>query len=467
MSTVHSVIIIGAGPVGLAAASHLIRRGIHPVVLERGDGPAAHVRSWGHVRLFSPWRYCIDEAARLLLEPTDWRAPDPDVHPTGHELVSEYLAPLAAVPAMREAVRYGASVRSVSRLGLDRMSSRAREQAPYRVVVQTAGGVEVLLTRAVIDASGTFASPNPLGADGVAALGEREAAENIRYGIPDVLTVDRARYAGRRVLVVGSGHSAFNALIDLATLVSQAPGTTVDWVARRADIGGAFGGGTRDQLAARGQLGDTVRDLAARGIMRIHTGFAIERIERADAGLMVTSGDRVLGPFDEIIGATGFRPDLTITRELRLAIDPIVESPAVLAPLIDPNLHSCGSVPPHGVDELAHPDRDFYIVGMKSYGRAPTFLMLTGYEQARSVAAAIAGDWEAARDVRLVLPETGVCTLDTAPGGGKGACCAPAAKPETEVAEVAPPSPEVKPAGSSCCARKPAGAAPKAAESRG
>lgn len=446
MSHVHSVVIIGAGPVGLAAAAHLLERGIRPVVLERGDGPAAHVRSWGHVRLFSPWRYCIDEAARRLLESTDWRAPDPDEHPTGHALVSDYLAPLAGVPAMREAVRYGASVSSVSRHGLDRMSSRGREQAPYRVVVQTAGGVEVLLTRAVIDASGTFASPNPLGADGVAVVGEREAAEHIEYGIPDVLTTDRARYAGRRVLVVGSGHSAFNALIDLATLVSQAPGTTIDWVVRRTDLGGAFGGGIKDQLAARGQLGDTVKELAARDLMRIHTGFGIDRVERTAAGLVVASGERVLGPFDEIIGATGFRPDLTLTRELRLALDPIVESPAVLAPLIDPNLHSCGSVPPHGVDELSHPDRDFYIIGMKSYGRAPTFLMLTGYEQARSVVAAIAGDWEAARDVRLVLPETGVCTLDAAP---------PAAKPDSEV--------DAAPAKPSCCATRPPSAPPKTA----
>lgn len=464
MSTVQTVVIIGTGPVGLAAASHLLSRGIRPVVLERGDGPAAHIRSWGHVRLFSPWRYSIDEASRELLEATGWRAPDPDVHPTGHELVSEYLAPLADLPAMREVVRYGANVLSVSRLGLDRMSSRGREQAPYRVVVQTAAGVEIILARAVIDASGTFSSPNPLGADGVPAQGEREAAASIWYGIPDVIEADRARYAGRRVLVVGSGHSAFNALIDLATLVSQAAGTTVDWVVRRPDLSRAFGGGTKDQLAARGQLGDTVKDLAARGIMRIHTGFAVERIERTAAGLMVSSGDRILGPFDEIIGATGFRPDLTITRELRLAIDPIVESPAVLAPLIDPNLHSCGSVPPHGVDELSHPDRDFYIIGMKSYGRAPTFLMLTGFEQARSVAAAIAGDWEAARDVRLVLPETGVCTLDAVADGAKGACCAPASKVEVEVPVEPLPTAmaEERPA-SSCCAAKPRSVPAKAA----
>ena len=126
---------------------------------------------------------------------------------------------------------------------------------------------------------------------------------------------------------------------------------------------------------------------------------------------------------DEIIGATGFRPDLDLLSEVRLALDPAVDAPAALAPLIDPNLHSCGSVPPHGAEELKHPDADLYIVGMKSYGRAPTFLMLTGYEQVRSVAAAIAGDWEAARDVQLVLPETGVCSSSVVLGERGVSCC--------------------------------------------
>jgi hypothetical protein len=83
-----------------------------------------------------------------------------------------------------------------------------------------------------------------------------------------------------------------------------------------------------------------------------------------------------------------------------------------LGPLIDPEFHSCGTVPPHGAALLAHPDEDFYIVGMKSYGRAPTFLLATGYEQVRSVAAALAGDQEAADTVQLELPETGVCSSD-------------------------------------------------------
>ncbi len=113
---------------------------------------------------------------------------------------------------------------------------------------------------------------------------------------------------------------------------------------------------------------------------------------------------------DELVVATGFRPDFDFLREVRLSLDPAVECPPILAPLIDPNIHSCGTVRPHGARELAQPEPGFYFAGMKSYGRAPTFLMLTGYEQVRSIVAEIAGDREAAERVELVLPETGVCS---------------------------------------------------------
>ena len=113
---------------------------------------------------------------------------------------------------------------------------------------------------------------------------------------------------------------------------------------------------------------------------------------------------------DEVIVCTGFRPDLEMLREVRLGLDPWLECATALGPLIDPNEHSCGTVRPHGARELAHPEKDFYIVGMKSYGRAPTFLLATGYEQARSVVAMLAGDVAAAERVELVLPETGVCS---------------------------------------------------------
>jgi hypothetical protein len=128
---------------------------------------------------------------------------------------------------------------------------------------------------------------------------------------------------------------------------------------------------------------------------------------------------------DQIVVATGFRPDLAPIRELRVALDPILEAPPALAPLIDPNLHSCGTVPPHGVVELSHPEPGFYIAGSKSYGRAPTFLMATGYEQVRSIVAEIAGDHEAARRVELVLPETGVCSTGAPAEGAEASagCC--------------------------------------------
>ncbi|MDQ3653799.1 MAG: NAD(P)-binding domain-containing protein [Chloroflexota bacterium] len=424
----YPVVVIGAGPVGLAAAAHLLSRGLEPLVLERGEQVGASVAGWSHVRFFSPWRYSVDRTAADLLEQSGWIAPEPDTYPTGGDLLSRYLQPLADLPAMRRHIRLGTEVVSVTRDGFDKMKTPGREAAPFVVTVRAASGEENILVRAVIDASGTWTRPNPLGASGRPAIGERALADHIAYGIPDVLGGARERYAGRGVLVVGSGHSAFNVLIDLVDLADEAPGTKITWAIRRPgdQARNLFGGGINDALPARGELGARVQRLVADGRLQLVTGVRIAKLEQTADGIVVSGQDSVLPPVDEIIAATGFRPDLEPLSELRLGLDPAVESPLALAPLIDPNVHNCGSVPPHGAEELRHPESDFYIVGMKSYGRAPTFLMLTGYEQVRSVAAALAGDWEAARNVHLVLPETGVCS--SAPLAERGVtCCAPAA----------------------------------------
>lgn len=418
------VVVIGAGPVGLAAAAHLVAKGETPLVLEAGASVGASVRKWGHVRVFSPWRFDVDAAAAELLEAAGWVRPDGDAHPTGRELVEQYLEPLAALPAIRPHLRLRTRVVGVSRVGLDRTKTKGREAVPFAVRVETDGVVSELKARAVIDASGTYESPNPLGAAGLPAIGEDALAGKVFYGIPDVLSVHRSRYAGRRVLVVGSGHSAFNVLLDLAALAETEPGTRILWAVRRPSIDGIFGGGAADQLEERGRLGTRVRDLVRRGVLQIASGFATSELQATPRGVVASADGRALDPVDEVIATTGFRPDLSMLRELRLELDPVVESPAILAPLIDPNLHSCGSVPPHGAAELRQPEQDFYIVGMKSYGRAPTFLLLTGYEQVRSVVCALTGDVEGARDVRLVLPETGVCSLDAVAAEGS-ACCGP------------------------------------------
>ncbi len=419
------VAVIGAGPVGLAAAARLLAQGEEPIVFERGSSVGASVLGWGHVRLFSPWRYVVDDAAAGLLALSGWAAPDPESFPTGHELVERYLAPLAALPELRERIHLGVEIESVTRDGFDKMKTDGRSEAPFLLTGLCADGSSTTWrVRAVIDASGTATMPNPLGASGRPVPGEREMGDRIAYGIPDILGLDRSDYAGRRVLVVGNGHSAFNALLDLGRLADEVPGTSIVWAVRRpaTRLAGLFGGGGNDQLSERGLLGLRVEEMVARGQLRMISGFKATRVTGGADGLLVAGEDIVLPPVDRVIVATGFRPDLALLSELRIALDPIVESPVALAPLIDPNLHSCGSVPPHGAEELRHPEPDVYVVGMKSYGRAPTFLMLTGYEQVRSVAAAIAGDWAAARDVRLVLPETGVCStnLFDAPGAS---CC--------------------------------------------
>lgn len=406
------VIVIGAGPVGLAAAAHLLAKGARPLVLEAGDTPGAGIRAWGHVRLFSPWRYLIDPVAAGMLADSGWqRPPDGDL-PTGDELIDRYLLPLAALPHLASAIRLGVRVVAVTRQGIDKLKTEGRAQAPFAVTVRHADhSEEVLLASAVIDASGTSTMPNPVGAGGAPALGERALADRLFYGIPDVLGRDRDRYAGKRVLVAGSGHSAFNVLGALATLATERPDTSLTWAIRRPAEGQLYGGGGGDALPAREQLGSRMSRLVAQGRVQLVTGFRTAAIRPTAAGVALIGEDgRGLPPVDEVIVTTGFRPDLTLAAELRLALEPAVEAPVALAPLIDPNVHSCGTVPPHGAAELAHPEENYYTVGMKSYGRAPTFLLLTGYEQVRSVVCAIMGDEEGARTVELTLPATGVCS---------------------------------------------------------
>ena len=453
------VAVIGAGPVGLAAAAHLRARGLTPLVLEAGPDAAAAVRGWGHVHMFTPWRFNIDGAARVLLEAQGWTAPDAEAYPTGAELADLYLARLAQ--ALGDAVRTGARVVAVSRRHHDLMRDAGREAAPFLLhVAGRDGTVEEVEAAAVIDCSGTWASPNPAGPHGLPAPGEAAHPGHIAYGVPDVLGTERSTYAGRSVLVVGAGHSAMNVVLGLVRLAQDAPGTRIAWAFRKPLGKVRFGGGVNDGLLERGALGVRAHALIEDGTVRALAPFLIGCIEERAGALLVTGqqdGQREQVQVDRMIVAAGFRPDLTPLRELRVALDPAVQAPPRLAPLIDPNVHSCGTVRPHGEAELRHPEPGFYIAGMKSYGRAPTFLLATGHEQVRSIAAALAGDWEAARDVQLELPETGVCS---GPGLAKTVadmCCMPAmpqgtcCEPKPELAFAAPCCGTAPIRASSCC----------------
>ncbi|MEL7060986.1 MAG: FAD-dependent oxidoreductase [Acidobacteriota bacterium] len=428
------VAVIGAGPVGLAAAAHLLERGLEPVIFEAGERVAASVATWAHVPMFSAWRTNLDDAAVRLLEPTGWTAPDLDAAPTGGELIARYLEPLAAVPALASRLRLRSRVLAVGRQGLDKLRDRdgvsgaSRGELPFVLDLETPAGPERFAARAVLDASGTWASPAPLGGDGRPAMGESSLGGRLATGLPDVLGVERDRFAGRRTAVIGAGHSAVHAVLDLLRLRAETGAGEVVWILRKASVDEVFRGREDDALRGRGRLATRIRKAVEEGDVEVVTPFVAEEIRRAAEGLDLVGrtdvGVRHLH-VDEAIVATGTRPDLGMLREVRLDLDPAVEAPRALAPLIDPNVHSCGSVPAHGEAELRQPEAGFYLVGMKSYGRAPTFLLRTGYGQVRSIAAFLSGDLEAAR-TRAVAPfaaDAGPC--GGPPAGASASCEAP------------------------------------------
>jgi thioredoxin reductase len=418
------VVVVGAGPIGLAAAAHLLERGQRPLVLEAAAMVGASVAQWRHVRLFSPWCSDLDAVAARMLQAAGWTRPPAEELPTGQELLDRYLHPLARLPALAPHVRLGQRVTAIARRGMDKLHTPGRDAEPFVVRVQQADGQQTeVQARAVIDASGTWTQPNPLGASGLPALGERAVGDRITGGLPEILGADRDRFAGRRVLVVGAGHSAATSLLALAELQQQVPATEVVWAVRSDRPRPLVGKGQADELPARGQLGLDLRRLVDAGRIQLVTGFRTVAVNRVDGRLELVGqdpdqvpdrGQRIIA--DRVVNATGFRPDHTIAGELRLGLEPALESPVALGPLIDPNVHTCGTVPPHGVRELAHPEPGYYIVGMKSYGRAPTFLLATGYEQVRSVVAALVGDHAAADQVRLALPTSSGCPAQL-PGG--------------------------------------------------
>ncbi|MGG0410252.1 FAD-dependent oxidoreductase [Peribacillus simplex] len=411
------VAIIGGGPVGLAAAAHLLKKGEKFIVLEAGDSVGSSMLEWGHIRMFSPWQYNIDQTAMELLEKSGWTSPNQEALPTGHELVEEYLLPLSNLPEINENILLQAKVVGVAKKAHDKLKTGKRDTVPFQLYVEVNGDITVIEAKAVIDSSGTWTNPNPILSNGIWTNAERKLHNQIHYGIPNVVQLEN-RYQNKLIMVIGSGHSAINALLDLATLQQKFTDTKIYWVLRKKQINEVYGGQENDGLAARGELGIRIQQIVESGRINILTPFHINEIYQANGKITVAgelNGEEFkLGDIEEIVVSTGFRPDTSFLNEIRINLDSAVESIDALAPLIDPNIHSCGTVRPHGEQELRHPEKNFYIVGMKSYGRAPTFLLATGYEQVRSVVAYLTGDVEEAKEVRLELPETGVCSVNLA-----------------------------------------------------
>jgi cation diffusion facilitator CzcD-associated flavoprotein CzcO len=182
----YPVAIIGAGPVGLAAAAHLAEKGIDFVVLEAGPAAGASVTAWGHVRLFSPWEFLVDAAAGRLLDAAGWDSPQATRIPYGRDLVADYLLPLAATPEIAPRVRYNSAVTAVTRRGMDRTRSTGRGSTPFLLRVASSETSTEFLAGAVIDTSGTYNTPNPLAAGGLALAHADEVRGSISAALPDV-----------------------------------------------------------------------------------------------------------------------------------------------------------------------------------------------------------------------------------------------------------------------------------------
>lgn len=423
------IAIIGAGPVGLAAAAHLTKYNQPFIILESGSQVGENITTWGHVRLFSPWEYNIDKVAKVLLSKHGWNEPKLYELPTGNELVDEYLKPLSNTPEIKDMLHLNTRVLSISRKNIDKMKTANRDSLPFVLYTEQNGAFKLFEARAIIDASGTWGNPNPANSSGVWLKDEEAIHEQIFYGIPDILGKDKNRYLNKRFAVIGSGHSAINSLLELVTLKDQSSEIEILWVMRKQRVEDAYGGENLDALEARGELGSRIHRLVDSGVVKVITPFRTQYL-KGDNGKINLVGDKngemdTISNIDELIVNTGNRPDFSFLSEVRTDIDTATESISALAPLIDPNIHSCGTVRPHGEKELRQPEKDFYIVGAKSYGRAPTFLMATGFEQVRSVVAYLAGDIAASEKVELDLPETGVCStnINTINTCSTGACC--------------------------------------------
>tara|TARA_R110000868_G_scaffold284605_1_gene545060 strand:+ start:6361 stop:7599 length:1239 start_codon:yes stop_codon:yes gene_type:complete len=405
------IAIIGAGPVGLVTAAHLLAKGMTPLIFESGSKAGANIEQWAHVKMFSPWQSNVDGLAAQLLSAEGWISPPENEYPNGRQLLDGFVQPLANSAQIHSHLRLNTRVLAATRFGHDAMKTQGRSQAPFLLRVAGPAGNEDVLACAVIDASGTYQTPNWMGAHGIPALGEAEHAAHIAYSTPAVLGRDRNRYANKRVLVVGGGHSALNALQDMVRLAQDASQTKVLWAIRGDAAEGSLGS-ANDPLEQRGKLGLRIRQFLDEGRIELFTNVAIDQVIGNSKGLTVKAGEQVLPTIDELIVATGFRPDLSVLTELRTAVDPATQSAMLLAPLIDPNQHSCGTVRLHGAEELVHPEENFFIVGMKSYGRAPTFLLKTGYEQVRSVVEALEHSLNVTKRAELTLPESDLCNVD-------------------------------------------------------
>jgi thioredoxin reductase len=395
------IAILGAGPIGLEAAIYAAALKLPFTVYERGR-IGEHLQHWGHVRLFTP--FCMNTTplgrAQIVADNPRADVPEDNACITGREHVAAYLEPLARSPALRERIQLGQTVLHIARKGHlkdDTPGDAKRGHQPFKLVVRDAKNAErIEEADVVLDCTGTYARHRFFGEGGVPALGERQAAQQISYRLDDILGEKKGHYADKTTLVIGGGYSAATTVVNLAKLAEQHPDTWVIWLARTS--------GTtplkripgdplkeRDQLALRGN------SLATRteGNVEFHNQSVIEAVEGAwDRGFKVNGriGSRPkTWNVERIIANVGYTPDTDLYRELQIHECYASLGPMALAAALSKHGGDCMTIPAQGPATLRNPEPNFYILGMKSYGRNAHFLLKTGFEQVRDAFTLITG----------------------------------------------------------------------------
>jgi hypothetical protein len=477
------IAILGAGPIGLEAALYARYLGYEVELFEQGRSVAAHLQQWGHVRLFSPFHKNATPLGIAAIETQDssWQCPEASDRLLAKEYHLRYLQPLAKTDLVYGCLRLNTKIVAIGRPGWlkgDGVGDPQRASEPFRLLTRTrdtAQGQADVEGQAeadvVIDCTGTYGNHNWLGQGGIPAIGECLAFEQsqrgndegalgegeieggqigegqIEYGLPDVLVDRKNQYAGKHVLVVGSGYSAATTVVELAELAANQPGTRVTWLTRkRREIEGKGEAGTsepsgpqpcgpigrifEDRLAGRDRLAERANALAldTSGPVTWLSGQDVSSLrydilsnrwevtlvaatmetpatimdEKPLVAASSVAGSSVGGeiaslPFDQIVANIGYRPDQKIYSELQVHTCYTTDGPMQLsAQLMAQEKVGLGAIDcldgvSHGPESLLTSEPNFYLLGAKSYGRRSQFLLSIGFEQIRDLFALLGG----------------------------------------------------------------------------
>jgi thioredoxin reductase len=394
------IAVLGAGPVGLEAALYALALGLPVTVYERGR-VGEYVQRWGHVRLFSPFGMNTTPLGRAALRaenPKHELPGDADCI-TGQDHAAAYLEPLAMTGKLIECLRLETQVVQVGRSGLLKGDMAKRGERPFRLLLREAKGAErVEEADIVLDCTGTYGLPRWLGGGGIPAVGEVSARPHIAGGVEDILGKDKAKYAGKAVMVVGAGYTAATHVCRLAELAEKHQEMWIVWLAR-GPRSQPLPRHPNDPLRERDRLAAKANMLATRGEghVEFHAGSVVESVIQngPDKGFAVTA--RVAGKpktweVERIIASVGYSPDIGLYRELQVhecyaSLGPM----ALAAALLKQAGGDCLTAGAQGPAALKTTEPNFYVLGAKSYGRNSHFLLRTGFEQVREVFTLITG----------------------------------------------------------------------------